>query len=147
MARQYTTHTKFTRVNNAAAAATTDIETASVNMVGFESVVFQVAFGTITGSAVTSVKLQQSSDDGVADAFSDLEGTGLTVADTDDNDTFYLECVKPQKQYVRCVVDRGTQNAVVDGVWAFQYNVRHEPVTQGADAHVEATYSPVEGTA
>lgn len=146
MARQYGTHTKFTRVSNAEAAATTDINSTGVDMVGYESVLFAVHFGTITAGAVTSVKAQQGADN--SSDWEDLEGTAITVADDDDNGIVLLEIVKPQDRYVRCVVDRGTQNAVVDAITALQYNTRKQPVTQPASVvgH-EAHYSPDEGTA
>lgn len=140
---------KITRVSNAAAAATTDVESSAVDMQGFEGVMFLAMLGTITSGAVTSIKAQQSSDNGVADAWSDLEGTAVTVADDDDNQVFGLDIFKPLKRYVRCVVDRGTQNAVVDGVVAMQYGARVAPTTQDATTvgAVELHVSPDEGTA
>ena len=139
---------KVTRVSNAVAAGTTDVECTGVNMAGFHSVTFMAAFGTITANAVTSVKAQGSSDDGSTDTYSDLEGTSITVADDDDNQVVLLEVVQPTKQYIRLVVDRGTQNAVVDGVFAFQTGARSGPVTQptsvlGSEIHE----TPDEGTA
>jgi len=113
---------KATRVSNAVVAGTSDINCSGVDMKGFRSVCFVVALGTITGSAVTSVKAQQSSDDGSSDAYADLEGSSVTVADDDDNQLILLEVDCPLERYVRCVIDRGTQNAVVDSVVALQYN-------------------------
>jgi hypothetical protein len=95
------------------------------------------------------IKAQQSSDNGVADGWSDLEGTAVAVADDDDNQIVGLDIYKPLKRYVRCVVDRGTQNAVVDGVIAIQYGARALPTTQDATTvgAVELHVSPDEGTA
>ena len=140
---------KVTRVSNAVTAGTTDINSSSVDMQGFDAVQFIVAFGAITASAVTSVKLQQSSDDGSSDSWADLEGTSQTVADNDDNQLFILDHARPRERYVRCVVDRGTQDAVVDGIIAMQYNADVEPVTHdsttvgGSELH----HAPAEGTA
>jgi len=94
---------------SAGVAATTDIEGAVLDMAGFESVLMMVVFGEITGSAVTSIKAQQGDESDLSDA-TDLEGTGQTIADDDDNETFYIDLVKPTKRYVRLYVDRGTQN-------------------------------------
>lgn len=140
---------KVTRVNNAAAAAQTDIEATGVAMDNFEGVKFYVAFGTITTGAVTSCKLQQSDDNGVADGWSDLEDSGITVADDDDNQVVVLDCYRPQKRYVRPVVDRGTQNAVVDGIIAVQYGPRVLPTTDDTTTVVGRVLvvSPDEGTA
>jgi len=137
---------KLTRVNNAVAAGTTDVESASVDMKSFESVTFLVAFGAITATAVTSVKVQQSADDST---FNDLAGTGVTVADDDDNQVVAVEVHAPLDRYVRCVVDRGTANAVVDGIIASQSGPDAAPVTHDATTVVdtEVHHAPAEGTA
>jgi hypothetical protein len=136
---------EFVRVENAAAAATTDIESDGVDISGFENIVFVVAFGAITANAVTNVHLEQSTDNVT---FADLEGTSVTVADDDDNLLAVLEIHRPRERYVRCVVDRGTQNAVVDGIFAIKHNgTRYAPITQGATVlGSEIHVSPAEGT-
>lgn len=140
---------KVTRVSNAVAAGTSDVEATGVNMANFEGVKFYIAFGAITGSAVTSCKLQQSDDNGSVDGWSDLEGTSLTVADDDDNQIAILDVFRPQKRYVRPVVDRGTQNAVVDCIIAVQYGPRVIPTTDDSTTVIgrECHVSPDEGTA
>ena len=139
---------KLIRLGNAAAAATTDIEATGVDMAGFGSVTFIVPFGTITAGAVTSVKAQQSDDNGSTDGWSDLAGSAVTVADTDDNKVAVLEITRPVKRYVRPVVDRGTQNAVVDGILAILSHPRTLPIT--ADSTLitpKLLNAPAEGTA
>lgn len=121
---------KLTRHNVAAAAATTDVTpTAGIDMQGFLGCLFAVAFGAITGSAVTSIKVQQSSDDGVADGYSDVEGTSVPVPDDGDNKIFYVDVYRPTKRYLKLIVDRGTQNAVVDDITAIQYGPIKLPTT------------------
>lgn len=133
---------------NAVAAGTTDQNSDSVDMLGFEGVRFIASFGTLTSGAVTSIKAQQSSDDGSADGWSDLEGTSVSIADTKSNDVLVLDVYRPTKQHVRCVVDRGTANAVISGVIAEQYGAAKKPVTHDADsvAGSETHISPAEGT-
>jgi hypothetical protein len=143
---------KWTRLSNAVAAGTSDVTSSAVFMGGpdrFNAAVFMVAFGTITSGAVTSVKLQQSSDDAAADAYADLEETAYTVADTDDNKTVLIELVRPMEGYIKVIVDRGTQNAVVDGIWCIQHGGNSSPVTQDATTILtpEIHVSPSEGTA
>lgn len=134
-------------VSNAVAGGTSDIETTEVDMEGWESVMWICQFGAITGSAVTSVKAQQDTVTGMGSA-ADLEGTGQTVADDDDDTAFVLNLVKPQERFVRLVVARATQNAVVESVVAIKYNGKAAPVTQGATiGGSETTVSPAEGTA
>lgn len=128
----------------AGAAATTDIDATSVDMSGFEQVTFVVPIGTIVSGAVTSIKAQGSSDNS---SFSDLAGTSQTIADTDDDKTFYVNVVKPSHRYVRLVVDRGTQNATVGGIIAIQSNPKTLPVSHGTSVSGETHISPAAGTA
>jgi len=146
MAEQISNQIKTTRVSNAVAAGTSDIDSSSVDMRGYEGVRFTVLFGTITAAAVTSIKAARSTDDS---AFNDLLGTAITVADDDDNKAFVLDVWRPGERYVRCTVDRATQNAVVDGIIAEQYGPRvlaptNDATTVGGQ---EVHASPGEGTA
>jgi len=117
------------RVSNAVAAGTTDINSSSVNMEAFDVATFLVAFGTITSTAVTSVQIDHSSDDS---AWNSCLGSKVTVTDADSNKVAVVETVRPTLQYVRCTVDRGTANAVVDGIFAIRSRARKVPITQGA---------------
>ena len=136
---------KFTRVLDAVAAGTSNQNSSSVDMKSFDAVTFAVGFGTITASAVTSIKVQGSDDDS---SFSDLAGTAITVADSDDNKIVLAEINQPQHRYVRVVVDRGTQNAVIDFAIALQSKANKAPVTQSASVlGQEFAQAPAAGTA
>lgn len=150
MSMNLSAKSKITRHNNAVAAGTSDITpTNGIDMANFEGCLFMVPFGTITASAVTSIKVQQSSDDGDADAYADLLGTGVTVEDDDDNQIFWIDVYRPRERYLKLIVDRATQNAVVDGIIAIQYGPKKLPTTHdsttvgGGELHA----SPAEGTA
>ncbi len=140
---------KLTRVMNAVAAGTTDQNSSSVNMAGFEEVTFIAAFGVITGSAVTSIRVQTSSDDGSSDSWTDILGSDITVADDDDNQIVAVTIRKPLEQYLRCTVKRATQNAVIDGVIAIQSGAGTRATTHDSSSVVgtEIHVSPAEGTA
>jgi hypothetical protein len=127
-------------------AGTTDIEGNIVDMSGFENLLIGVTFGVITGSAVTSIKAQQDTASAMGTA-QDLLGTGQTIADDDDEKTFYIDLVKPRERYVRLVVVRATQNAVVASATYLQYNGRKAPVSHGTNVSGETHVSPAEGTA
>ena len=138
---------KITRHSNAVAAGTTVITPASgVDMEGFETCIFIVSMGAITATAVTSIEVHQSSDDSTYNA---LEGSNVAIADDDDNQVFYVEVVKPKDRYLKCIVNRATANAVVDGIIAIQGCASKAPVVHdattvgGGETHV----SPDEGTA
>lgn len=146
MANNISNQIKTTRVMNAVAAGTSDQDSSSVDMLDYEGVRFTVSFGTITGSAVTSIRAGQSANDS---SWADLLGTDITVADDDDNQVAILDIWRPIDRYVRCTVKRATQNAVIDGVVAEQYGPRVLPPTNDSSTVVgqEIHTSPAEGTA
>ena len=136
---------KFTRVLDAVAAGTSDQNSSSVDMKSYDAVTFCVGFGAITASAVTSIKLQGSDDDS---AWSDLAGTAISVADSDDDKIVLAEINCPQQRYLRVVVDRGTQNAVIDFAVALQSKANAAPVTQSSTVlGSEFHQAPAAGTA
>lgn len=144
---------KMTKVSTAitptaGVAGTSDINGTALDMQGWEGVMVIVRMGAITANAVTSIKMQQGAASNLSDG-ADLEGTSITVADDDDDQTFVIDLNKPRERYVRVVVDRGTQNAVVASAEYIQYGPRKLPTTQNATDLVtfEGHVSPAEGTA
>lgn len=136
---------KVTRVMNAVAAGQTTQNSSSVDMRGFYGCQFVAAFGTIDATAVTSCKVQTSSDNST---FNDLTGTSISVAATDDNKLVILDIGHNRERYLRCTIVRGTADAVIDGVIALQYDADSEPVTHDATTVVgsEFHHAPAEGT-
>jgi cytochrome c-type biogenesis protein CcmH/NrfF len=138
---------KTTRVMNAVAAGTTLQTGTTLDMQGFEGVMFTALFGTLTASAVTGIKVQQGSASDMSDA-ADLLGSALAIPEADNNKMLITEIYKPTKRYVRCLVTRGTANAVIDGVIAQQFGARVEPPVNGTTVSgSEYSISPAEGTA
>lgn len=142
--------TKITRItvdgtSFTGSAATTDLTSEAVDMSGFEAAQFIVGFGAITTGAVTSTKVQQCDTSG--GSYADLAGTAQTVADDDDNQIFVSDIIHPTERYLKHVVDRGTQNAVVDFLIVIQYGASKVPVTQPSTTTAETHVSPAEGTA
>lgn len=137
------------RVLNAVAAGTSAQTSSVIDTAGYDGVKIYSAFGAITAGAATSVKLQQSSDDGSSDAYSDLEGSSITVADDDDNQVVIHDLYRPLKRYIKVVISRATQNAVIDGVLAVRYGAKKLPATNDSSTIValESYASPAEGTA
>ncbi|MGW8256006.1 MAG: hypothetical protein ACWGMZ_00820 [Thermoguttaceae bacterium] len=144
-----TIRSKITRVLNAEAAGSGDtVVSDSVDMKGFCDVTFIVALGACASSATGTVKAQQSSDDGSADTFADLLGTGMTYDQDSDNKLLVLEIVEPRERYVRCAIARAAANSAIDSVIAIQTRPGDEPVTQGATVLASELHaSPAEGTA
>lgn len=143
------TSTKLMRVSNAVTAATTAITSSAVDTKGFSGCMFTVAYGTIAATATNTVKAQQGSDDGVLDGYSDLEGTSITVADTDDNKIVAVDVFEPTKRYLKLVATRGVATTVIDGIFAQWYSPKILPTTHDTSTVVgsEIHSSPAEGTA
>lgn len=139
---------KTIRVMNAVAAGTTDQNSSIVDMKGFEGVRFVALFGALTATQVTQIKVQQDTDS-AGGTMADLAGTNTgPLADGDGNDMLITEIIQPRERYVRCVVDRGTANAVIDGVIAELFGPSAEPVAKdGTVIAQEVHLAPAEGTA
>lgn len=139
---------RIQRCLNAVAAGTTSQNGSGVDTSNAETVTFIAEFGSIAAGAVTGLKAQGSDDDGSSDAYADLEGTLVEIADDEGNKILVLEIVRPKSKWVRPVVVRGTANAVIDGVIAITTLTRVTPVTQGSTvAASKSVVSPAEGTA
>ena len=141
---------KITRVENAVGAGSSDENGDSVDMQNWEGVMFVFMAGTMTGTQVTTLKAQGSSDDASSDAFADLEGTQTdAMADNDGDQVVILDVYKPIERYIRPVVERATANAVIDGVIAIQYGPLKKPTTHDATTVQTSllVVSPAEGTA
>ena len=140
---------KLTRVSNAVAAGTSTINSSSVDMKEFTGCRFIVGFGTITAGAVTSINVETSNDDGSADSWTELAGTGVTIADSEGSKISFVDIYKPRERYLRCTVERATQNAVVDFIIAEQYAPSIAGTTDDSSTVVtgEVHVSPAEGTA
>jgi hypothetical protein len=138
------------RVMNAVAAGTSVQNSASVDCKDCDAVTFIATFGAISASADTYIKIQQSSDNGVADDWTDLEGSKSAVLTptTDNNKILQATIVRPGKRYLRCVVNRATGNAVIDSVTAIKHNLRTGPASlHSTVAGRELFATPAEGTA
>ncbi len=141
---------KITRHSNAVADGTGTVTPSSgIDMKGFEGCLFKVLFGSITSGAATSIEVHTSSDDGSSDAYTAILGTGVTVADDDDNKVFWIDVYRPRERYLKLIILRATQNSTVDGIVAEQYSPKSKPTTHdsttvgGGELHV----SQAEGTA
>jgi hypothetical protein len=133
--------------NTAGAAAFTAINGAGLNMAGWDGVLVVVPVGTLASTAVTSIKMQQSSDDAAADDYSDILGTSQSIADDQDDKTFFIDLKRPTKQYVRVVVSRGTANATIGGINYIQYRGRTKSPSHGSNVSGEQHTDKAEGTA
>jgi hypothetical protein len=128
----------------AGAAGTTAVNGATVDLSGVEEIAIIVPFGAIVSGAVTSIKWQEGS---TTSPTTDVAGTNITVADTDDDTTKILRILKPRSRYGRVVVSRATQNATVGAIMYVLTGNRTLPPADGATVVGELHVSPAAGTA
>ncbi len=123
-------------------ANTTAVTSDAIDMEGFEGVMIIGSIGTQnTGNYA---KVQQSSDNAVLDAYSDLEGTKVTT--TVSGNSFLIDIYRPAKRYLKCVVTRGASST--SGVMhAIKYGPKLMPTSHGSVVDAETHVSPAEGTA
>lgn len=139
---------KITRVMNGVVAGTTSQNGSVLDMAGYDGVLFVALFGALTATQVTALKAQQDVSVGMG-AAADLIGSLVgPLADGDGNKALVLDVKSPRERYVRCVVNRLTANAVIDGVIAIQYGANAHPTAHAASVAFSETHgSPAEGTA
>ena len=120
-----------------------------VDCAGAEGALFLIDLGTVSTGGLATCKVQQSSDDGDADAYSDVEGSELVnIGDASTIKQMLLEVINPQKRYLKLLITRGVANVVIDGVIAITFGYKAEVTTQGAtvDGSLQLV-APAEGTA
>ncbi len=116
------------------AAGTGDTQTGiAIDTLGYQSVVFLVYLGTLTASAVTTIKLQHGDAANLSDA-ADIAGTAISVpqASGGGKGWFSVEIHRPTKRYMRVAVVRATANAVINGAIVLMGRGNSLPPAQGA---------------
>jgi hypothetical protein len=117
----------------------------SIDTQGLEWVLFVWKFAAIAASAVTTVKVQQSSDNS---SFADLAGTEQTVANDDDNQIFATLIKRPGKRYLRPVVVKDSSNAAAEMAFMIGGGGGGPNLAAVTDLiTLEAFVAPAEGTA
>lgn len=135
---------KITRVENAAAAAQTELTTDILDMSGYDSVMFCAVLGDVTATSVLTLSLKDNSANSTSgsSAISGASATFTAGASDADNKLLIVDCYRPSQRYVYASLTRTTADAVVDGIIAIQYNSRAVPQTQGSTV-LASTYKQV----
>lgn len=139
-----TEHVKITKLKDHSTAATSAVDSASVDMAGWDGVLFLTSFGT--AAADNTLKAAQSDDDGSADDFTDLTGTSVASGTSDED--VWIDIQRPTKRYVRVTAARGT-SSTLESIWAIQYRGRTAGQTNVTSGTIigERHASKAEGTA
>ena len=127
----------------AGAAGSSVIAGSTIDFADYEGALIIVQTGAIVSGAATSIKFQGGA---TTTPTTDIEGTSQTIADTDDDEVFYIDVKNPVHRYGRLYVTRGTQNATVSAV-AILYGSRSSPTTQASGVTGESHVAPAAGTA
>lgn len=144
-------YARIERCMNGVVAGTSDQTSSAVDMKAggdFDECTFVALFGALTATQVTSIKCQQSDDDGSSDAYSDIAGSASAALADADGNKMLAYTVRPTKRYLKLIIDRGTANAVIDGVLAIKTRGTPVVVTQPTTiVGWEVANVPAEGTA
>jgi hypothetical protein len=128
----------ITRAFGYQAASQTDVETATeIDMASptegtFESVCFIASFSTVTTASVCTLKALAGNVAGLASgqAYAVTTAT-VTASGTDtNNNILVLDCVKPNKRYIRPDLVINDANAALDGIIAIRYNGKLFPTQE-----------------
>lgn len=134
---------KITKVNNAAAAGTTDLDSDRVDMTGFDSVCFVWQLGDVTSGSVIQATAKSNAADSTTSSTTEATGTQITAGASDyDNELIIINMHRPTLRYAYSTLAIDTQNAVVNGCVAYQYNAKDVPVTQGSTVGDATTDGP-----
>ena len=136
----FTHDMKVMRVENSAAAGTTELVTDVVDMQGYDSIAFIALLGDVTDTSVLTLTGKTNTADSVSDPVPVVLSDTVTFtagASDADNKMMILDLHRPRARYVFASLTRTTANAVVDGILAVLYNAQERPVM--ADASVLAS--------
>lgn len=136
---------KITKVADASAAALTTINSAPIDMAGFDGCVFLTNSGTVLATGTALVKVQQDTVVGMGTA-ADLLASGQAFVAGNNNLSVAVDLRRPIKRFLRLVITRAVAMSDWGPVYALQYRAKKKPVTQGLDRS-KLMNSPAEGTA
>jgi hypothetical protein len=124
---------KITRVAASAVAAQTDVAGSILDMSGFGGVMFVALLGDVTTGSTLALKAEQNTANSTS-GMAKLDGSASFTAGASDADSkvLVLDVHAPRERYVRAILERGTANAVVDGIVAIQYKSWAMPTEQDA---------------
>lgn len=115
-----TDNVKITKVSDHTTAGTSDVTSSSVDMAGWDGVMFLTSLGTAAAGNI--VTLHSSTDDSSFSATAALKSSG-----TSDEDVA-VDLQSPINRYWKAVVTRGT-STTCETIWAVQYRGRAKAQT------------------
>lgn len=132
---------KITVVEAAAVAGTSELVSDVLDMQGYEGVMFIALTGDVTsGSEITlTIKGNTANSTSSPSPVTQKATTLFTAGATDaDSKAIVVDLYKPAMRYVFASLTRATQNAVIGGVIAIQYQAGLKPTTNDASVIASA---------
>lgn len=118
---------KVLKVEAAAAAGTSELNSDVVDLQDYEGVLFLVTAGAITSGGAQSIKVEEGDESNLSDAAA-VTGLAITIDDDDDGQSFMLDYKKTTKRYCRATILRATENSAFGEIYAICYGPRVKPV-------------------
>lgn len=125
---------KTIRGKAAVAAGTSDQHSSTIDMAGYDAVRCIALLGTLTATQVTKLLAQGGAAANGSDKAPITGAETAAAADTDSDKILILDVIQPRQRYITFTIDRGTANAVIDGMIIELYKARER--AQSADSTV-----------
>ena len=133
--------TKWTVVEVAAVAGTSELVTDVLDMSGYEGVMFVALTGDVTTASVLTLTVKGNSANSVSSPspVTQKASDAFTAGASDaDSMVIMVDVYKPTLRYVFASLTRTAANAVVGGIIAIQYGANNKPTTQHASVIASA---------
>jgi hypothetical protein len=132
----------------AVTAGTTDQDTGVYDMSGYDSIAFLLLTGDATSGTVLELQVfgntASSTSSPTPTQLTSSSATYTSASATDaDSKLLVVDVYKPSYRYIFARCKRGTQNCVLGGIVAIQYNARTVPTTQDATVLASALLGPL----
>jgi len=112
---------KVTKLADHAAANTTDVTSAELDMAGFDGVLFLTSFSSAAANNLVTVH-------GCASSGGSFAATTCTCASGTSDEDVVVDVKEPSTRYLKLVASRGT-SSTLESIWAIQYSARSKPQT------------------
>jgi hypothetical protein len=137
---------KIEHVVNRTADGQATTTSSAIDMASYEGAMAIIPIGVSAANGVVTAHLEQSSDNGVADDYSDVEGSEVTGTNAD-NTELVIDLAKASKRYVKVITVTSTGDSEIGPVLVLKYGASKLPVVQGANITDSALLAgPAEGT-
>lgn len=136
---------KITKVAAASSAGTSTINGTTVDMTGFEGVLFVTTIGTANAGNIFKAQIGEKADGSDA---ADLKGSAVVAEGSGSVVWLDIYRADPSQKYIRPVVVRGASTTVGE-IYAIQYESRKQAVGNNIENTIigKLLVNPYEGTA